>query len=116
MPMCTGDWLDAALTRPRRITKAITAGNYCDTYILMKITWDEPKRLSNLDKHGMDSADLTVEFFETATIFPAKRKRYIALGALETRGAVAVIFAPLGSEAIAVVSMRSASPGERSRT
>jgi uncharacterized protein len=81
----------------------------------MKITWDEPKRRSNLDKHGMDFADLTVEFFETATIYPAKGKRDIALGMLGAKAVIAVIFAPLGSEAIAVVSMRSASPRERSR-
>lgn len=82
----------------------------------MKITWDEPKRLSNLDKHGLDFADLTVAFFETATIYPAKGGRFIAVGMLEGVTVIAVIFAPLGSEAIAVISMRSASPKERSRT
>jgi len=82
----------------------------------MKITWDEPKRLSNLDKHGLDFADLTVEFFETATIYPAKGNRFLAVGMLEHVAVIAVIFAPLGTEAIAVVSMRPASPRERRRT
>jgi uncharacterized DUF497 family protein len=41
----------------------------------MKIIWDEPKREANLAKHGMDFAALTVEFFETSTIYPAKGSR-----------------------------------------
>ena len=36
----------------------------------MQITWDEPRRL---DKHEMDFADLTLEFFENATVYPAKK-------------------------------------------
>jgi uncharacterized DUF497 family protein len=28
----------------------------------MKIVWDEPKRLANLDKHGLDFADLNETF------------------------------------------------------
>jgi uncharacterized DUF497 family protein len=30
----------------------------------VKITWDEPKRQRNIEKHGLDFAELTVEFFE----------------------------------------------------
>jgi len=26
----------------------------------MKVLWDEPKRLANLDKHGLDFADLSI--------------------------------------------------------
>jgi len=29
----------------------------------MKIVWDEPRRLANLDKHGLDFADLDELFF-----------------------------------------------------
>jgi len=36
----------------------------------MQITWDEPKRL---DKHEMDFADLTLEFFKNATVYPARK-------------------------------------------
>ncbi len=39
----------------------------------MIIVWDEPKRLANIDKHGLDFADLSLEFFERALIRPAKR-------------------------------------------
>jgi uncharacterized DUF497 family protein len=78
----------------------------------MNIVWDEPKRLANLDKHGLDFAALTMEFFAAATIYPAHGGRYLAIGRVAD-GTIAVIFARLGSEAISVVSMRVASPKER---
>lgn len=28
----------------------------------MKLVWDEPKRIANIEKHGLDFADLTFEF------------------------------------------------------
>lgn len=80
----------------------------------MKITWDEPKRLSNIDKHGLDFAALTPEFFLDAMVVPAKQGRFAALGRLED-GTIVVIFALLGSEAISVISMRAASRKERER-
>ena len=79
----------------------------------MKIVWDEPKRLANLDEHGLDFADLTVEFFEGATIYSAKGRRSIAVGRIEETLVIAVVFFPLGSEAVSVISMRPASPKER---
>jgi uncharacterized DUF497 family protein len=78
----------------------------------MKITWDEPKRQTNLAKRGMDFAALDLAFFAAATVAPAKKNRFMAVGVFQ--GAViAVIFAPLGSEALAVISMRRASRKER---
>lgn len=79
----------------------------------MMIVWDEPKRESNLAKHGLDFADLTEEFFLSALIGPAKSGRLKALGRLED-GTVAVVFALLGTEGVSVVSMRPASKKERS--
>lgn len=79
----------------------------------MKIVWDEPKRLLNLSRHGLQFADLTPEFFEGALIRPAKRGRLMAVGRLDGR-ALAVVFAPLGREAVSVISMRPASRKERS--
>jgi len=38
----------------------------------MEIVWDEPKRLANIARHGMDFADLDEAFFEAAVIVPAK--------------------------------------------
>lgn len=79
----------------------------------MKIVWDEPKRIQNLAKHGMDFASLTVEFFETATILPANQGRFMAINVI-LDGVVTVVFARLGSEGISIISMRPASRKERS--
>lgn len=81
----------------------------------MKIVWDEPKRQQNLAKHGLDFAALTIEFFETAQIEVAKQDRYLAFGELDGLAVIAVVFRPLGSEAVSVISMRRASLKERSR-
>ena len=81
----------------------------------MKIVWDEPKREANVGKHGLDFATLTAEFFEAAFVEDAKQGRYIAIGELNGVMIVAVVFRPLGSEALSVISMRRASKIERSR-
>lgn len=46
----------------------------------MRIAWDEPKRISNLAKHGLDFAMLDDDFFAEATIVPAKQGRWLAIG------------------------------------
>ena len=76
------------------------------------IVWDEPKRRANIAKHGMDFADLTLEFFLSANIEQARHDRSIAIGKLSD-GTIAVIFTELGSEALSVISMRPASKKER---
>ena len=76
------------------------------------ITWDEPKRLANIDKHGFDFADLTVDFFLGAVVIPAKLGRHMAIGRLND-GTLAVVFVTLGTEALSVVSMRPASTAEK---
>lgn len=81
----------------------------------MKITWDEPKRLSNLAKHGLNFADLAPEFFLTAHVEPAKDGRVLAIGEFDGVTVIVVVFRPLGSEAVSVISMRPASQKERSR-
>lgn len=82
---------------------------------MLRILWDEPKRQANLLKHGLDFALLTADFFATATVVPAKAGRYLAIGDLGgVPVVVAVIFAPLGSEAVSVISMRPAAAKERS--
>jgi uncharacterized DUF497 family protein len=77
----------------------------------MEIVWDEPKRVINLAR-GLDFADLTEEWFGAATIVPAKKGRLMAIGAF---GGVtlAVIFKPLGTQGVSVISMRQASKKER---
>ena len=65
-------------------------------------------------KHGLDFAELTLAIFETAVIVPAKLSRFFAFGSFDGR-MIAVVFKPLGEEAVSVISMRPAKKKERSR-
>jgi uncharacterized protein len=78
----------------------------------MRITWDEPKRLDTLVRRGLDFAELDPEFFADATTTPARGGRVRAIGVFQGT-IVAVIFQPLGTEAVSVISMRRASRKER---
>ena len=79
----------------------------------MKILWDERKRLVNLEKHGLDFADLDLEFFLASVTTPARGRRSKAVGRLKD-GTIVVIYLTLGSEALSVISMRPARKDERS--
>jgi uncharacterized DUF497 family protein len=46
----------------------------------LKIVWDEPKRLANLAKHGLDFADLNETFFDKALVLPSHNKRWAGIG------------------------------------
>ena len=78
----------------------------------MKILWDEPKRLANLDKHGLDFKDLNEFFFDSALVLPSYRNRWRGIGR-NIRGVICVVFVVMGKEAISVISMRPASNKER---
>ena len=78
----------------------------------MKIIWDEPKRIANIAKHGLDFAALTEDFFGDALVLPARRGRYLAIGE-DLNGVISVVFLSLGLEGISVISMRPASRKER---
>lgn len=78
----------------------------------MKIVWDEPKRLANLEKHKLDFADLNDVFFETALVVPTRNKRWMGIG-INIRGVIVVVFARLGGEGVSIISMRPASKSER---
>lgn len=78
----------------------------------MKIVWDAPKRLANLEKHGMDFGDLNEVFFANAVTVPAYRNRWQAIG-VNIRGVISVVFAVLGTEGVSVISMRAANKKER---
>ncbi|ABA78919.1 hypothetical protein GQF56_08505 [Rhodobacter sphaeroides] len=80
---------------------------------MLVIVWDEPKRRSNLAKHGLDFADLDEEFFLSSVVVPASAGRHMAIGRLED-GTIAVVFAVLGAEGVSIISMRPASRKERS--
>jgi len=87
--------------------------------IRMKIVVDEPKRLANLDKHGIDQNDVEAGFeFGAAIRFPTRpsrtgRARYLAVGPMAGHGLVTIVFSPLGNEAIGLVSVRPANRSER---
>ncbi len=79
----------------------------------MRITWDEPKRQANLDKHGLDFAAIADQFdFDTARLERSGPKRVKAIGRLNDK-VIAVVFAKLGTEAISIISARPASKKER---
>lgn len=80
----------------------------------MIITYDENKRLGNLAKHGLDFAALDYDFFLSSVVVPAKAGRFMAIGEFQGVTVAAVVFAPLGSEALSVISMRKATRKERS--
>jgi uncharacterized protein len=78
----------------------------------MVIVWDESKRLSNFDKHGVDFADIDEAFFLTAKLGEAKLGRFFAAGWLGTLPLI-VFFALLGSEGLSIVSARKPYRHER---
>lgn len=78
----------------------------------MKIVWDEPKRITNLQERRLDFADLDMSFFMEAVIMPAKKGRLMAVG-LFNGTPHSVIFTSLGTEGISIISFRRASRKER---
>ena len=70
--------------------------------------------MANLDKHGLDFADLNEIFFDNALVIPShnKSKRRVAIG-VSIQGVIVVVFARLGREGISIISMRPASRDER---
>ena len=82
----------------------------------MKIVWDEPKRRANIDAHGFDLADAESFDWDTAMVSghlgKDRRPRFRAIGWLGDE-LVTLVFSPLGTEAIAVISLRPASRRER---
>ncbi|MFN3348208.1 BrnT family toxin [Pseudorhodoplanes sp.] len=78
----------------------------------MKIVWDKPKRIANLEKHRLDFRDLTEAFFADALIIPARDKRWRGIGP-NANGVICVVFARYGRAAISVISMRPARNDER---
>ena len=79
----------------------------------MRITFDSTKQATNRAIHeGLDFAELTIDFFNSAVTIDAKGDRLMAVGWFGD-AIIAVIFKPLGSEALSVISMRHASRKER---
>ena len=87
----------------------------------MLIVYDEAKRLTNLDKHGLDMDDFADGFdFRSAVRFdayisPTGRSRFGLIGWFRGELVVVGIVSPLGSEALSLVSFRPANVKERAR-
>lgn len=85
----------------------------------MIVVWDEPKRRANLEKHGLDFADVEATFsWHRVLALPARpsrtgRMRLRLVGTMPDIGVVVAIVSPLGSEAMSLVSLRTASSAER---
>jgi len=82
----------------------------------MHYEWDENKRVSNLEKHGIDFRD-AARFFDSDVIcFEDNRqnygeKRYIALGKIE--GRLVVTACTWRNRNVRILSMRKANARER---
>ncbi len=78
----------------------------------------EPKRIANLVKHRIDLADFEAGFswdrFVVLSAHPSRtgRAREMFIGTMAGR-IVAAIVSPIGSEALAIVSIRIADANER---
>ena len=67
----------------------------------MRITWDESKRVADLERHGFDFAAIEPEFSSAPPILPARKSRRKAVR-WRTGRLMTVIFAFLGQEAISI--------------
>jgi uncharacterized protein len=99
-----------------RLVRLVIAKQFVYT-INIRIVWDEPKRRSNLATHGFDLADAELLDWDDVVIVPGHsakdgRPRFRAIGQLGEE-LVTIVFSPLGTEAVSVISMRPASNKER---
>ncbi|MBY5570358.1 hypothetical protein HFO55_24430 [Rhizobium leguminosarum] len=78
----------------------------------MKISWDEAKRIANLQKHGFDFEDVYFFDWKNTVITTSHGGRFKAIGYYED-GTAVVVYALLGSEAVSIISFRPASNKER---
>lgn len=85
----------------------------------MIFVWDEPKRLANFDRHGLDFAGFEAGFswdrflsLPTRPSATSGRARFKLLGDYDGVIVVAIV-SPLGRDALAIVSVRRANRNER---
>ena len=85
--------------------------------LAMRFEWDERKRLSNLEKHGLDFLDVAIVFeaphVEVPSIFRDEEQRFLAIGTFE--GRYVTVVCNMRSEAIRVISFRRARHEERQK-
>jgi hypothetical protein len=82
----------------------------------MKFTWDETKRISNINKHALDFAHTHLVFETDTFTFEDKRiayheQRFVTLGILN--GEVVVVVHTETENEIRVISLRKATKNEQ---
>ena len=81
----------------------------------MRFAWDERKRLSNLEKHGLDFFDVSAVFEAPYIVVPSthegEEERFLAIGVFAGR-LVTVVYTTR-SGAIRIISFRRARHEER---
>jgi uncharacterized protein len=81
----------------------------------MRYEWDERKRISNLEKHGLDFIDATTIFEGPHVVVPSgysgMEERFLAVGTIEER-CVTVVYT-IRSGTIRIISFRRARYEER---
>lgn len=78
--------------------------------------WDEPKRVSNLEKHEIDFNDIYLFDWDTSARFPSPRygeMRWIAIGYI--RGRLHYVVYTHRGEQWRLISLRKANPREGRR-
>lgn len=80
----------------------------------MRLLYDDHKRQANLARHRLDFDDLDEAFFLSSKVVAGKAGRWMAIGEFKNEIIIVVVFAPLGTEALTIISMRPASRKERS--
>lgn len=79
----------------------------------MEIVWDPPKRETNIRNHRIDFVDVKAGFdFAAALTVASYGGRFASIGMLGD-DLVTVVFLPLGTEGISIISARPASRKER---
>lgn len=82
---------------------------------VMKIEWDENKRLSNLAKHGLDFWDawavLEGGHVAVPSVYAGGEERFLAIGVLNGRHVTVVC--TMRGDAVRVISFRRARDGEK---
>lgn len=82
----------------------------------MEFEWDEGKRLTNLEKHGIDFADAAMIFSQPMITKPDLRQEYqeerwAALGVLQ--GLVVYLAYTMRGDSVRLISLRRANRKER---
>jgi len=80
----------------------------------MRYEWDERKRLTNLEKHGLDFFDVDVVFESSHIVVPSaheSEERFLSIGVFDGRF-VTVVYTMRGG-VIRVISFRRARHEER---